>query len=91
MFDDVTGAIDVRITVKFFAIVRDRAGTAQAELDLGDGATVSDAAAALADRFGAIADSLPRAAFAVNQNYASKETILNDGDELAVIPPVSGG
>ena len=39
----------------------------------------------------AIADYLSRVAFAVNQTYVDRSTILHDGDELAVIPPVSGG
>ena len=79
------------ITDKLFAIVRDRAGTGDAALELRPGSTVSDAAAALAQRFPAVADFLPRAAFAVNQSYAARDAILQDGDELAVIPPVSGG
>jgi molybdopterin synthase catalytic subunit len=81
----------MRVRVQFFAIVRDRAGTGEATIELRDGATISDAASALTARFPAIADFLGRAAYAVNQAYAAKDTILKDGDELAVIPPVSGG
>jgi len=81
----------MQVRVRLFAIVRDRAGAGEALLELRDGASVADAAAALAERFPAIADFLPRAAFAVNQTYAAKDVGLKDGDELAVIPPVSGG
>lgn len=79
------------IHVRLFALVRDRAGTAAASLTLPDPATVADAAAALAERFPAAAKFLPRVAYAVNQEYVPVTTVLHDGDELAVIPPVSGG
>ena len=79
------------ITVKLFALLRDRAGAAETTLELRDGASVADAAAALGQKFPAIADFLPRTAFAVNQSYVSKTEILHAGDELALIPPVSGG
>ena len=81
----------MRIRVKFFAIVKDRAGVAETALDLPDGENVADAASALTGKFPAIADFLPRAAYAVNREYANATTILHDDDELAVIPPVSGG
>ena len=79
------------VTVKLFALLRDRAGTAEASLDLPAGATVADAADHLGGRFPAAAAMLPRVAFAVNREYVPRTTELHDGDELAVIPPVSGG
>jgi len=81
----------MRITVKLFAIVRERAGQSELSMEFADAATVAIAAEKLAGQFPQIAQFLSRAAFAVNQNYASRETLLQDGDELAVIPPVSGG
>lgn len=81
----------MRVRVKLFAIIRERAGTDQLTLDLPQGATVSSAVSVLRERFPAVADFLSRSAFAVNQSYVKAETVLNDGDELAVIPPVSGG
>ncbi len=79
------------IAVKLFAGVRDRAGVAEATQELPAGATVGDAADRLAERFPAAAGLLPRVAFAVNREYVPRSTALRDGDELAVIPPVSGG
>ena len=79
------------INVKLFAVVRDRAGTSALELALPRSATVAIAAAALAERYPAVAAFLPRVAYAVNQEYAPPSTELHDGDELAIIPPVSGG
>jgi molybdopterin converting factor subunit 1 len=79
------------ITVKLFALLRDRAGVAEASLELPAGATVATAAERLAERFPAIAALLPRVAFAVNREYVPRSTELHDGDEMAVIPAVSGG
>ncbi len=81
----------MKITVRFFALLRDRAGTSQTELQLPDNARVRDAAEAIAAKFPSAAAMLPRVAFAVNEEYVPPETELRDGDELAVIPPVSGG
>ena len=81
----------MRIRVKLFALLRDRAGTSELALDLDDGATVACAVDALRDRVSSIADLLPRCAVAVNQSYVPLDHVLRDRDELAVIPPVSGG
>jgi molybdopterin converting factor subunit 1 len=81
----------MRIEVRFFAIARDLAATAQDALQLPSGATVQDAADELARRFPNLAPSLARVRFAVNQNYVDRTSVLVDRDELAVIPPVSGG
>ena len=81
----------MRLAVKLFALLRDRAGVAELALDLPPGSTVSAAADRLAERFPPIAAMLPRVAFAVNREYVPRTTELRDGDELALIPPVSGG
>jgi MoaD family protein len=79
------------ITVKLFAILRDEAGVGEVRLDLARGSTVSGAVRALAERFPAIERRLSRSARAVNLAKAGDETVLRDGDELALLPPVSGG
>ena len=79
------------IHVRLFAIVRERAGVANLDLPLGDVATVADAVAAVAAKYPAVKDFLPRCALALNQNYVPAATPLKAGDELAIIPPVSGG
>ncbi len=81
----------MRITVRFFAILKDRTGSAEALLDLPAGSTVGAATDALGKVFPAIQNDLPRIATAINRNYARRVEILQDGDELALIPPVSGG
>ena len=81
----------MRISVKLFAVLRERAGTGELTLDLPEGATVESATSSLVHRLPAIASYAPRVACAVNQEYVRAETRLKDGDELALIPPVSGG
>jgi molybdopterin converting factor subunit 1 len=81
----------VNVTVKLFAIVKERAGVGEVSLDMPAGATVAAAGRALVERFPALNEFEPRVAYAVNREYASRETVLRDGDELALIPPVSGG
>jgi molybdopterin converting factor subunit 1 len=81
----------MQVTVKLFAILRDRAEVSEVLLDLPEASDVSAASSALAEQFPAIRDFLPRIAYAVNREYAPASTMLEDGDELALIPPVSGG
>lgn len=82
----------MRITVRLFAILRDAAREVDgSEMDLPDGSRVDDAMSMLATREPALATHLSRAATAVNRAYARRDAILHDGDELALIPPVSGG
>lgn len=81
----------MRITVRFFAILRDRVGLDRVEFELDDGAKTSDAVKEIARRFDSISPMLPRTALAVNREYVKSDHLLSDGDELALIPPVSGG
>jgi molybdopterin synthase catalytic subunit len=81
----------MRVTVKLFAILRDRAGISEFPLDLERGSAISMALESIATRHPNLRDLLQRAAVAINREYASHETPLSDGDELALIPPVSGG
>ena len=81
----------MRIHVKLFAVLRERAGAAGLALDLAPGDTVAAAARAVARQCPAVAPHLPRVAYAVNESYARPDAVLHDGDELALIPPVSGG
>ncbi len=81
----------MRIRVRLFAIQREQAGTRSVELELDPGATIEDAWAALVERFPILAPGRPSVRFARNGAYAGPGDVLADGDELAVIPPVSGG
>ena len=76
------------LTVLLFAAARDLAGTAAITVNLPPGATVADLRAALAPALGGL---LARSAVAVNHDFADDARALAPGDEVAVIPPVSGG
>src|SRR5918997_2634937 len=79
----------VEVTVRLFAMLRERAGGAQElRLELPEGARVRDALAS--DALAPLADGIPLV-MAVNREYADDERVLDAGDELALIPPVSGG
>lgn len=79
------------IRVRLFAVLRDRAGISEYHLELPPGSTVAQAREPLLRRLPALADLIDRCGFAVNHSYVKTDTPLHDGDELALIPPVSGG
>ena len=81
----------MRVRVRLFATQREIAGTREVGLDLGDDATVADAWDALVARYPALAPGRDFVRFARNGAYADEATGLADGDEVAMIPPVSGG
>ena len=81
----------MKIAVKLFAGLRDRAGPGDLSLELPGGATVADAIDA-AQRSTPIEWTVPTVLMAaVNNEYVEFTNTLCDGDELALIPPVSGG
>lgn len=85
-------ATAIGVTVRLFAMLKQEAGVDRVELDLPAGATVADAVVAVGHRAG-LTRTLERMplAHAVNREYAAGDDPLADGDELALIPPVSGG
>jgi molybdopterin converting factor subunit 1 len=81
------------LQVRLFAVLRERAGRDSLEIELAEGATVAEALRALAaanEPLGEALEAMP-VVMAVNRTYASEEQTLSPGDELALIPPVSGG
>lgn len=76
----------MHVHVRLFAGLRERAGREVVELELADDALVGDALARLDE----LVDGVP-VVMAVNQEYAGADTELHPGDEVALIPPVSGG
>jgi len=81
----------MRVTVRLFARQREIAGSREVALELPAPATIEDAWAALAELHPALAAGRPYVRFARNGEYADPTTPLVDGDQLACIPPVSGG
>ena len=81
----------MRIRVRLFARQREIAGAREVAIELADGGTIEDAWSALARLHPALADGRPYVRFARNGEYADPTTPLGDGDQVACIPPVSGG
>jgi MoaE-MoaD fusion protein len=76
----------VHVSIRLFAGLRERAGTGARQLELSDGARVADVWPALE-----LGNEPPGLLYAVNKTYADAESALAEGDEVALIPPVSGG
>jgi molybdopterin synthase catalytic subunit len=76
----------VRVSIRLFAGLRERAGIGARELELADGARVADVWPALD-----LGQEPPGLLYAVNKSYAAADSALAEGDEVALIPPVSGG
>ena len=81
----------MRVRILVFGMLKDLVGTASESLDLSDGASVADVLRHYELQIPRLKDVLPSLALAVNQQYARAETKLNSGDEVALLPPVSGG
>jgi len=81
----------MQVRVLFFGVLRDLTGKASDSLQLPEGGSVRDVIARYESQIPRLKDSLSSIALAVNQQYASPETRLKDNDEVALLPPVSGG
>lgn len=79
------------LTVKLFAALRDLAGSDVVTVELPDGATVGDLRREIGALLPLARTLLVRSAVAVNHDSAENERVLSPGDEVALIPPVSGG
>lgn len=81
----------MRVRIRLFAVQRELAGAREVPLELADDATVESAWAALVERHPILGPGRPSVRFARNGAYADAGERLADGDEVAMIPPVSGG
>lgn len=81
----------MRVTLRLFAGLREIVGSPSLDLDLPNDATPAAALARLQADYPRLAERTARVAFAVNREYAPADRPLSDGDEVALIPPVSGG
>jgi molybdopterin synthase catalytic subunit len=81
----------MRIVVKLFALMREKAGTDTVHMELSDGANATQALEALQSQYPVLAPYLPRVRLALQMSFIDADTVLRTGDELALIPPVSGG
>jgi sulfur-carrier protein len=81
----------VRVTVRLFARLRDIAGAAELAREVGPDATIRSVWAQLADEFPDFRNYERSISSAVNADYARMDDQVRDGDEIAFLPPVSGG
>ena len=81
----------MKITVLFFASLKDISGEISVELELEENATVDSAKIKINSMYPKMEPLLNYVRIAINQEFANAETVINNGDELAILPPVSGG
>jgi molybdopterin converting factor subunit 1 len=81
----------MKIKVKFFAILRERAGVAEITKEVKEASTVGDVWKALQEDYPKLAVSGIRLLYAVNENYVTPDYVLKEKDEIVFVPPVSGG
>jgi len=81
----------MRVAVHLFARARELAGADTLEVELPSGATVAELRSVLVERVPALGPLLAVSAIAVNHDFAPASCVLKESDEVAVIPPVSGG
>ena len=81
----------MRVTVRLFARLRDIAGASELARDLAPGATIGDLWRQLAGEFPDLANYERSISSAITADYARMTQVVSDGDEVAFLPPVSGG
>ena len=81
----------MELSVRFFALYRERAGCSVAQVTVPAESTVADLVATVRELYPRLAPPDVKVVVAVNEEYAEPETLLHPGDEICLIPPVSGG
>jgi molybdopterin converting factor subunit 1 len=80
-----------RITLLFFATLRDRAGMKSLEMEIPPATTIQGLKDKLSTDYPNLKDSMSSVLIAINREYAFDETLVPPGAEIALFPPVSGG
>ncbi|RMA96007.1 molybdopterin converting factor subunit 1 [Hydrogenothermus marinus] len=81
----------MKIKLLYFSSIKDKLKKSSEELEIKDNSSINDLINILKEKYPQISQNLDNVMFAVNEEYQDKEYILKDGDNVAVIPPVSGG
>lgn len=91
LFENVVKRGIMQIRILFFGVLKDIVGRNHDEVKLPEGSSVGDLIAYCESRFPGVRESLSSVAIAVNHQYAGPGSTLREGDEVALLPPVSGG
>lgn len=81
----------IQLIVFYFATLRQKVGIREERLQLAENSRVSDLLEILQERHTDLAPALPSTLVSINRDYATRDDLLHDGDEVALFPPVSGG
>ena len=81
----------MQVRVLFFGVLKELVGRSEEALETGPGATVASVWESYAERFATLRDKRSSILFARNREFSGPETPLQEGDEVAFLPPVSGG
>lgn len=81
----------MKVKALFFASCRDLVGAGEQEIEMDEGGTIADLISAVASEHARFLDMAPSLMVSVNQEYVERDAALSEGDEVAFIPPVSGG
>ncbi len=81
----------MRVNVLFFGVLKDLVGSAEDTLEIAPGSTLESVFESYAERFATLRGKRPSILFARNREFSRPETMLCDNDEVAFLPPVSGG
>ncbi len=81
----------MKARVRLFAILREKVGASEVTLELPEHSTVADLMKEMAYQYPALLEGVAHTMVAVNTDYVQPSQLLHDGDEVALIPPVSGG
>ena len=81
----------MRVRVLFFGVLKDLVGRAEDVVEVAPGSTLGSVYASYTERFATLHDKRSSILFARNQEFSKPETMLCDNDEIAFLPPVSGG
>ncbi len=81
----------MKVVVRYFAIYREAAGESQVEIDVSEGSTLGDVLEIVFKRHPKLEKWADSIVCSVNKKYADNDKVLAEGDEIALLPPVSGG
>lgn len=81
----------IRVSVRYFGPAGEWAGRTEERVEVAAGATLAAAVAQLQQRYAKLSQAGSAVRWAVNADFAAPDCVLHDGDDVAVIPPVSGG